>query len=254
MYLYLDGAPQGTEYWFEPPYGVPPFSCKLHIECPEDLEGEFELTIIAQSVEYQIEKKHTMDFMLTLDPFVLLETTRTNPGRELELRGHGFTKGSFFDVFFDGKLISQEETDNMGSFAAMIEIPSNAPAGAHRILVKDKEGFEASTTVYTPQGETEGEEIKIEFKPKLFALAVSAKILNEGEGPEELEWAIDLEGLIFQGEHTEGALTLKPGVEETISTEGLLFGIGPVSITASAEAVSKKGSCFLLGPFVLFLT
>jgi len=253
VYLYLEGLPQGTEYWFEPPYGIPPFSSKLHIECPEDLEGEFELTVIAKSVEYQIEKKHTMDFTLTLKPFVLLETARTNPGRELELRGHGFTKDSFFDVFFDNKLIGREETDNMGSFAAKIKIPSNTPDGAHTIRVKDKDGSEASTTVYTPQGETEGEEIKIEFIPKLFSLAVSANIHNEGEGPEDLDWAIDLEGLVFKGKHTEGELSLKPGAEEPISTEGLLCGIGPVSITASAEAISKKASCFLLGPFVILL-
>ena len=254
VYLYLEGLPQGSEYWFEPAYGIPPFSSKLLIECPEDLEGQFDLTVIARSVEYQIEKKQKIDFILTLDPFVILETTRANPGRELMLQGHGFTKGSLFDVFFDGKLISQEETDAMGSFNANIKIPSNTPDGAHTILVKDKENFEASTIVYTPQGETEGNEIKIELIPKLFGLKVSAEIENEGEGPEELDWAIDLEGLlVFRGEHTEGTLSLGPGEKETISTEGLLFGIGPVSITVTTGAISKKGTCFLLGPLVLFL-
>lgn len=252
VYLDLEGVPQGTEYRFEPAYGIPPFSSKLFIENPEDLEGKFDLTIVAQSPQYQIEKKHSMEFILTLDPFILLETTRSNPGREVELKGHGFNKGSLFDVFFDDELISQEKTDEMGSFKVMIEIPTNIPDGKHIILVKDNEGFEASTTVYTPKGETEGEELRIEFKPKLFALEISAKIHNEGEGPENIEWAIDLEGLVFQGEHAEGQLFLKPGVEETIGT-GQVFGLGPISITVTVEALSKKGSCFLLGPFVFLI-
>jgi len=83
-------------------------------------------------------------------------------------------------------------------------------------------------------------------------IGVKATIENTGtEDAKNVEWSIQLSGLIFIGKESTGTIdTLPAGSETTIST-GLVFGIGPTTITVTANGASKKASGFVLGPLVL---
>ncbi len=81
---------------------------------------------------------------------------------------------------------------------------------------------------------------------------VKATISNEGtEAAENLDWSVDLSGLVFIGKHSEGTIdTLNPGESVTVGP-GLVFGIGPTTITVNAGGVTATASGFILGPMVL---
>jgi len=81
---------------------------------------------------------------------------------------------------------------------------------------------------------------------------VKATISNEGtEAAENLAWSVDLSGLVFIGKHSEGTIdTLNPGESVTVGP-GLVFGIGPTTITVNAGGVTATASGFVLGPLVL---
>ena len=81
---------------------------------------------------------------------------------------------------------------------------------------------------------------------------VKATISNEGtEAAENLDWSVDLSGAVFIGKHAEGTIdTLNPGDSVTVGP-GLVFGIGPTTITVNAGGVTKTASGFVLGPLVL---
>jgi len=81
---------------------------------------------------------------------------------------------------------------------------------------------------------------------------VKATISNEGtEAAENLAWSVDLSGLVFIGKHAEGTIdTLNPGESVTVGP-GLVFGIGPTTITVNAGGVTKTAKGFVLGPLVL---
>jgi len=81
---------------------------------------------------------------------------------------------------------------------------------------------------------------------------VKATISNEGtEAAENLDWSVDLSGAVFIGKHAEGTIdTLNPGESVTVGP-GLVFGIGPTTITVNAGGVTATASGFVLGPLVL---
>jgi len=57
--------------------------------------------------------------------------------------------------------------------------------------------------------------------------------------------------LVFIGKHSEGTIdTLNPGESVTVGP-GLVFGIGPTTITVNAGGVTATASGFVLGPLVL---
>lgn len=85
---------------------------------------------------------------------------------------------------------------------------------------------------------------------------VRIRIINTLEQDlREVKWSIDVEGLVFLGDHTEGTINLPAGKEEVISSN-LVFGLGPAAVTVEVDAVyhtSVKGSCFLFGPLAINL-
>jgi len=83
-------------------------------------------------------------------------------------------------------------------------------------------------------------------------MGVTAIINNTGaEEATNTPWSIYFcSGLVFIGGFTEGTINVPADGETTISS-GLVFGIGPGSITVTAGGASKIVSCFILGPFIL---
>ena len=86
-------------------------------------------------------------------------------------------------------------------------------------------------------------------------MGVTATVTNTGtEDGTNVDWSIALSGPVFLGKETTGTIdTLAAGSETTIST-GLVFGIGPTTITVTAGGASKTASGFVLGPMVLGVT
>ncbi len=83
-------------------------------------------------------------------------------------------------------------------------------------------------------------------------MGVSAIVANTGSvDGTNIDWSIELSGLIFLGKEATGTIdTLAAGGETSISS-GLVFGIGPTTITVTAGGASKTASGFVLGPLVL---
>ena len=82
-------------------------------------------------------------------------------------------------------------------------------------------------------------------------MGIKATVANTGtEDATGVAWSIDVSGLVFVGGHTEGTIDVPAGGEATISS-GLVFGIGPGTITVTVGGTSKTASCFILGPLVL---
>ncbi len=83
-------------------------------------------------------------------------------------------------------------------------------------------------------------------------MGVTAMINNTGTAEAtNIPWSIYFcSGLVFIGGFTEGTINIPAGGETTISS-GLVFGIGPGSITVTAGDSIKIVSCFILGPLIL---
>ncbi len=83
-------------------------------------------------------------------------------------------------------------------------------------------------------------------------MGVTARINNTGTAEAtNIPWEIYFcSGRVFIGGFTEGTINVPAGGETTISS-GLVFGIGPGSITVTAGGASKIVRCFILGPFIL---
>jgi hypothetical protein len=82
---------------------------------------------------------------------------------------------------------------------------------------------------------------------------ISVVIENSGTGDAiDLQWSIDLEGaLVIIGGHKEDTIpTLLAGDNISITT-GFVFGLGSVTITVSANEVSKTATGTIIGPFVI---
>jgi len=80
---------------------------------------------------------------------------------------------------------------------------------------------------------------------------VSAVIENVGTAAAtDVSWSIDLSGIVFPN-HKEGTIaSLEAGEAVTVST-GFIFGIGPITITVSADGASKTASGMAIGPIVI---
>lgn len=88
----------------------------------------------------------------------------------------------------------------------------------------------------------------VEFKG---VLGVKVTVMNVGDTVENLNWSVDMSGLVFLGGHSEGVIDSFP----TNATEEIgpkfVFGFGHSIITAWIGDMSINASCFVLGPFVL---
>ena len=78
-----------------------------------------------------------------------------------------------------------------------------------------------------------------------------ATVANVGTADaENVAWSIVFDGLVFLGKEKSGTVTIPAGEEVTLKT-GLVLGIGPVTITATAADATKTANGFVLGPLVL---
>jgi len=83
---------------------------------------------------------------------------------------------------------------------------------------------------------------------------VKATIANVGTADaKDVAWSIDLEGLVFIGKHKEGVISSLPAGQSTTISSGLVFGIGPVTVTVTAGGSTATADGFIVGPFVLGL-
>ncbi len=88
----------------------------------------------------------------------------------------------------------------------------------------------------------------VEFKG---LIGVSLSVLNVGETVENLDWSIDLSGLVLIGKHKEGVISSFPADTTEVLRTGLVFGFGQSIITAHIGDSSINASCFILGPLIL---
>jgi hypothetical protein len=95
-------------------------------------------------------------------------------------------------------------------------------------------------------------EAVIEIKTISGGFGISAVIRNIGVvDAVKVNWSISLQGLVFFGKETGGAvLQIAPNGERTVKT-GLVLGLGTITITVKAADAEKNATAFLLGPFTL---
>jgi len=85
-------------------------------------------------------------------------------------------------------------------------------------------------------------------------MGVSATVTNSGSmDAGAVDWTISLSGPVFVGAETTGTISSLPAGGESAISTGLVFGIGPTTITVTAGGASASASGFVLGPFVLGL-
>jgi len=83
---------------------------------------------------------------------------------------------------------------------------------------------------------------------------VSATVTNTGtEDASAIDWTISLSGPVFVGKEASGTIDSLPAGGETTIGTGLVFGIGPTTITVTASGATKTASGLVLGPLVLGL-
>lgn len=85
-----------------------------------------------------------------------------------------------------------------------------------------------------------------------FGLKITVTNIGTAEAT-NLQWSVDLEGLVFIGKHSEGSKdSLKPG--ESITFNVFVLGIGPLTVRISLDGAIMEASGFVVGPFVLGLS
>jgi len=92
----------------------------------------------------------------------------------------------------------------------------------------------------------------LEIKNISGGFGVSAIIKNIGnESIYNLEWSINLSGLVFIGRHVEGSIKRIDPNESVIIRNRFIFGLGPATITIKVAKSFKTARCFIIGPFAL---
>ena len=75
------------------------------------------------------------------------------------------------------------------------------------------------------------------------------KLLNT----DTVQWSIEVDGkVVFLGKRTNGTVDIPVGSQVTINS-GFILGVGPATITVTANGASKTTSGTILGPFIIGL-
>jgi len=83
-------------------------------------------------------------------------------------------------------------------------------------------------------------------------LTISAVIANIGdEDIFNIRWSVNINGMIFLGNHTEGVIPILEVGKTKIIGNVLVFGMGPATVTITADEASLQRKCFVLGPIVI---
>ena len=94
---------------------------------------------------------------------------------------------------------------------------------------------------------------EIEIKSISGGFGLSVDVENIGViNATDVKWSITIEGdMVFLGGNREGTIPLLTAGENKKIKTGLVLGFGPAEITVTVAGVSKKASCFILGPLIL---
>lgn len=135
-------------------------------------------------------------------------------------------------------------------------IISEAPGGGSKIRLVGKVNdiFEPAYLGYIidPPGEIYDETFELEYNVEFKGLfGIKAIISNIGQSVENLNWSMDMSGLILLGKHSEGVIDSFPsGTTEEIGPK-FVFGLGPSIITVFINDMTINASCFVFGPLIL---
>jgi hypothetical protein len=127
-----------------------------------------------------------------------------------------------------------------------------ASAGDYFITVKAKDPQDAESGWSNPAVIHVTADAVIQIGAITGGFGVFAVIKNIGiVDAVKVNWSISLQGLVFFGKQTGGAvLQIAPNGERTVKT-GLVLGLGTVTIVVKAADAEKNATAFLLGPFAL---
>jgi len=81
-----------------------------------------------------------------------------------------------------------------------------------------------------------------------FGLSIIIKNLGS-EDISNIQWSVDLSGIIFIGKTMDGSISSLPAYSE-ISIKTFVFGFGSVVVRATTESISYTSKCYMIGPFV----
>ena len=82
-------------------------------------------------------------------------------------------------------------------------------------------------------------------------LGVHIAVENNGEEDLiNLDWSIELSGMILIQQNKEGTITSLPAGSDATINSGFVLGFGPGSIKVTVGDISKESELFLAGPFV----
>jgi len=86
-----------------------------------------------------------------------------------------------------------------------------------------------------------------------FGLSITIRN-EEDEEAKDVDWSIDIEGMVLFGAHRAGTISsIPPGSTELLKNR-FICGFGEGNLTVSVENETRKASFYMLGPFILKCT
>ena len=105
------------------------------------------------------------------------------------------------------------------------------------------------TANFCIKGLTEPLEIQVEISG---GYGITATVRNTGDSDlSNLEWSIDISGLVLLQQNHEGVISSLAAGSETSFSSGLVIGIGPGNLKVIVGDLEKKSEIFMIGPFFI---
>jgi hypothetical protein len=213
---------------------------------------DFEIEYV--STDMSIIALYTDKFIYKPGDEVVIDLWFENLGDPEDFIASLIVKEEISEDVVDGLFLrSLKDLKDLGSYSVTWNSPDNVSGSFFlEAIITDTSGNILDTEFETIYLESPS---SLEIESISGGFGVSAVVENTGmENITDLKWSISLVGNItFFGGYKEGNIDLlKPGNSITIKS-GFLLGFGPAEITVSVSGVSKKASCFVIGPFVFNL-